>query len=61
MMDSNGEKKVQAQTFPFSCVIQIEFSLSSLDWNIYEWTEIGNEGVIALTDQRVIKNIKVLK
>ena len=33
----------------------------SLEWDHFQWTEIGNEGAIALADPRVFKNFKTLK
>ena len=35
--------------------------LSSLDWDKYKWTKIGDEGTTALADLRVIKNLKILE
>ena len=34
---------------------------TSLDWDTYRWTGIGDEVVTALADPRVIKNFKTLK
>ena len=34
---------------------------TSLDWDTYQWTGIGDEGAIALADPRVIKNFQTLK
>ena len=45
---------------PVSCVVLI-ISLSSLDCDEYKWTGIGDEGAIALSDQRVIRNFQKLK
>ena len=36
-------------------------SLSSLDCDEYKWTEIGDGGAIALSDERVIRNFQKLK
>ena len=33
----------------------------SLEWDQFHWTEIGDDGAIALTDLRVFKNFKTLK
>ena len=40
------------------CVL---FFLSSLGWDRYQWTGIGDEGATALADPRVLKNFKTLK
>ena len=36
-------------------------SLYSLDWDQFMWSRIGDEGVTALADLRVLKKFKTLK
>ena len=47
-----------------TCVLFVYFLmyfLSSLEWDKYQWTGIGDEGATTLADPRVIKNFKTLK
>ena len=37
------------------------YSLFSLDWPAYQWTEIGDEVATALADPTVFKNFKTLE
>ena len=45
----------------FVFVYFLMYFLSSLEWDKYQWTGIGDEGATTLADPRVIKNFKTLK
>ena len=68
------EYRVQSTEYRVHRIQSTEYSVSvhycspvlilhciSLDWDKYRWTGIGDEGVTALADPRVIKNFKTLK